>query len=263
MSTETANLYQLPSSDEMAEELKAEAKKHFDALKKASGINSTSSLRIGWHAHRLKRKSLFGILGFETENEAREAAEIGESTWYANLRLAEDYDGLDEDQFCSMKQRNAKKMADLPESKRMSREWVRMAGSMPFKKFAPMVDEEMGDKAKASDGKEKATVLKMPVPVSRKQVIEDGLKEYAKSIGIDEGDPGKAMELLVVEKTGQMGLVEAITNAVQRTKEAIELRNSGLSAEETLEKVYVLLGDMILDFEAALNGVQNLDSPAA
>jgi hypothetical protein len=261
----STNLYDLPSAqdaEKVAQERKSEAKKRFTAIKKAEAMGSVSSLTIGWNAHFLKKNGLFGILGFESENDARKAAGVGESTWYANIRLAEAFSGLDESQFTSMKQANAKKLSDLPESKRLSREWVRNAGSMSMEDFAKLVDDEMGDKAKPSDGKERATVLKMPLPVSRKKVIEEGAKEYAKAVGIEEGDIGKALELMVVEKTGQVGLVQAITNAAARVREAMALKESGLSADEALEKVYGLLGDMALEFQAALNNVSN-DSSAA
>lgn len=261
-----APLYELPSSgqaEKIAEDRKAEAKKHFEAIKKAGISESTSSLRIGWHAHAMKRDNLFGMLGYETDEEARVAADVGRSTWYANIRLAEAFNGLEEEQFVSMKQANANALSDLPESKRLSREWVRLAGSMSIRKFAVKAEEEMEGKAKPSDGKEHGVVLKMSMPASRKKSVESGLKEYAKSVGIDEGDTGKAVELLVIEKTGQVGLIEAITGAVQIIKVARELRDSGLSAEETLAKIYDLLGDMALLFNSSLESVQNLDSGAA
>ena len=259
-------LYDLPSTEQaekLAENRIAEAKNHFEVIRKTGAAESTSCLRIGWHAYALKRDNMFGMLGYETEEESRIAAEISRTTWYANLRLAEAFNGLDEKQFVSMKWTNAVALADLPESQRLSREWVRMAGSMSVKDFAEKVDEVMDGKARPSDGKEHGVVLKMSMPSSRKKVVETKLKEYAKSIGINEGDQGKAIETLLIEKTGQIGLIEAITNAVQRIKVARELKNSGLSAEETLAKVYELLGEMALDFQGALNSVQNHEDAGA
>ena len=56
-------------------------------------MESVSSMRIGWHAAYLKKNDLFGILGFKTESEARQAAGVGKSTWYVNIRLAEAFEG--------------------------------------------------------------------------------------------------------------------------------------------------------------------------
>lgn len=257
-----ASLYELPSTEETeksASQMKAEAKKHFDAIVKNGAMESTSSLRIGWHAYHLKKANLFGVLGYGDEDETREASGVGESTWYANLRLAEAFPGLDEEQFASMKQANAKKATDLPESKRLSREWVRMAGSMSMKEFKAKVDEEMNGKAVPSDTKEKSTVLKMDMPASRKKVIEEKLAVYAEKVGLNPKDPGKALEVMIVEQESGPGLIAAITNAIQRIKIIREMAHSALSAEEILERTNQQLDEMVLEFQAALTGVQNLD----
>jgi hypothetical protein len=259
-------LYDLPSSAEAemnADQRKAEAVKHFEAIKQAGEIQSKSSLCIGWHAYVLKRDNLFGMLGHQTEEESRLAAGVSRTTWYINIRLAEAFNGLEEKQFVSMKWTNASALADMPESQRLSREWIRAAGIDSIQVFADKVDEAMQGKARPSDGKEQGVVLKMSMPASRKKVVETKLKEYAKSIGINEGDTGRAVETLLIEKTGQVGLIEAITNATARIKQAYELRDSGLSAEETLTKVYDLLGDMALDFQSALNSVHNMEESGA
>lgn len=256
-------MHELPNEDEakkIAEERKADAKKHFDAIRKAGATESTCSMRIGWNAHYLKTNSLFGMLGFKTEEETRIAAGIGRSTWYDVCRLAESFQGVDEEVFVSMKLSNAKALAEFPESKRLSQEWIRDAGRDSMEKFAEKCDVALNGKATASDGKERGTVLKMPMPQSSRTVIEDGLKEYAERVGVEEGNLGKAMELLVAEKTGQTSLVEAIVNTAQRLKSAKELQNSELSAEEVLVKVYELIDESILDLASSLSAVQNLDS---
>ena len=157
-----------------------------------------------------------------------------------------------------MKQTNAKALAVLPESKRLSREWIREAGADSIDVFEQKCEEAINGKATTADGKEKGTVLRMPLPQSSKTVIEAGLKEYAQRVGVE--DTGKAMELMVTEHTGQVGLIEAVTTTAQRLKAAKELQNSELSAEETLVKVYELIDLAILDLAASLVSVQNLDS---
>lgn len=256
-------LFDLPDTREAeaaANERKAEARKHFDIILKAEEMVSVSSMRIGWHAYYLKRNNLFGILGFANEHEAAKAAGVSDSTWYANIRLAESFSGLDEEQFISMKQGNAKALADLPESKRMSRKWIRAASSKKHEEFLSDIDVEMEGVARASEGKEQGVVLKMPMPISRKKVVEEGLKEYAEKVGVVNGDIGKAMELMVVEQRDQVSLVQVITNATQRIKAAWEWKKSNLSAEETVEKLYAMLDEILLEFAAGVNGLQNLES---
>jgi hypothetical protein len=247
-----------------AAQRKAEAQKHFDIILKSGAMESVSSMRIGWHAAYLKKNDLFGILGFKTESEARQAAGVGESTWYANIRLAEAFEGITEAQFVSMKQASAKALSDLPESKRKDGSWIRWAGSMKIEDFAAKCDEVMDGKAKPSDTKERGVVIKMSVPKSRKESLEHHLERCATQMGINPDDKGKVVEMLAVERDGQTGLIEAITNAVQRIKAAKKLQEDNLSAEEALEKVNVLLDEMALEFHDALtaasDGVQNLES---
>jgi hypothetical protein len=226
---------------------KAEAQEHWAALTQAAGMQSTSSMEIGWEAFYLKSKSLFGALGFEDEHAARIAAGVGESTWYANIRLAEAFQGITKARFTRMKQANAKALADLPESKRLSDEWVRMAASMKIQEFAEKVDKEMNGKAKASDGKERTSSIKVTVPSSRKEVIQDKIKEFAEEHGISADDPGKAIELALVEATGGPTLTSTITTMVQVVKDLKKyLKNTDDSADEQLAKVNEELNRIIL-----------------
>lgn len=242
-----------------AEIRKREAKRHFDEIKRGEGLVSTNSLRIGFHAAELKRKGLFGMLGFESEDEAREAAEIGRSTWYAVQRLAEQFLGVREDLFIGMKQENAKALGDLPESKRMDEAWLRKAGTMSIKDFKAAIDVEMDGKARESDTKETTVSLKLSMPSSRKKAVESGLLEYAKEVGVP-GDASRGLELMVAEHTGAVSLLGAITSAVEAIGRAKELKNSDLSAGEILDKVYAELETIIETFHMAVTAVQNLDS---
>ena len=244
---------------ERAEDRKHEAKKYFNAILKAGGMVSSMSLRIGWNAYQLKKKNLFVMLGFETEAEAARAAGVGESTWFAQIRVAEAFDGMDEDLFCSMKSANAKALADLPESKRFDSVWIRRAGVDKIEEFAEAIDRELDGKARASDGKERSVALKLTMPTSRKKAVESGLKEYAKEIGAK--DEGEALEKMVAEHTtGSVSLLTAITHAIERIGAAKGYGESGMSAGEALEKVYGELDAIVEEFRNAVTALQNLES---
>lgn len=262
MST-AALLYKLPDekqANQIAEERKADAHTRWEKIKSAGLLESTSSLTIGFHACYLKKNGLFGLLGFESEGQALKASGVGKSTWFECIRLAEAFDGITEEQFTSMKLGNAKAACDLPDSKRKSREWIRQAGIDEIDVFQLKVDQELEGRAKASDGKEAGVTLKLSMPLSRKAVVEQGLIEYAAKVGIENGDTGKALEMLIVEKQGETTLISSITNAVQRIKEAKALRNSYLSAEECLDRVMTILDDMVLQFADALKTVSAEES---
>lgn len=237
---------------EEIKELKANAKLHYDAIKEASVAGSRSSMLIGYHAYRLKVEGLFGTLGFATEDEAREEAEVGESTWYANIRLAEQFKDLSEKKFVAMKQANAKALADMPDSAKYDPQWVKDASHQKTKLFAARVDEAMNGKARASDGKERSTSMKIDMPASRKTVIEDKAKVFAEAHGMDAGDIGAVIEVVLIESTEGDTLVGVITTTLQMVKEAKELSRSSLSADEVLVKVNTILDDMVMYIDNAL-----------
>ena len=241
-------------------ERKARAKAHFDAIKEAGQLHSRTSMVIGWHAYRMKADGDFGVLGFADENEARIASGVGESTWYANIRLAEAFKELPEKRFISMKQANAKALADMPESERLSTTWIRMAETMKIEDFAAKVDDAMDGKARASDGKERSKTMKLSMPASRMAVIEEKAKEFAISHGLEPGDIGKAIEVSLIETTEGTTLVSAITNAMAQIKAAKEVIRSPLSADEALGRVGEILDEVVLAFDAALNQQQQADA---
>jgi hypothetical protein len=245
----------LSPTSETAEERKQIAQAHFDAIRHANPLVGANSLRIGYHAYALKKDNLFGILGFETEDQAREAAEVGESTWYANIRLAEQFSGVGEELFIKAKQANLKILADLPESKRLTEYWLRMAATDSIKVFQGKVDKEMEGKARASDGKEASTSLKVSMPVSRRNVIEMKLKQAAEEMG--EQDTGRALEMILVERTEGVSLIGAITQAIEKIAEIKKLGDTGLSVSEVLEKTNAELDAIVETFRQALEAARS------
>ena len=242
---------------------KEEALHHFKQIKQASVLQSRNSLRIGYHAFILKEKNLWGILGFRDEQEAREAAGVGESTWFSTIRLAESYRGVPEELFTAMRLTNCKALSDLPEEKRQDRDWLKYAETESLKDFQKRVDEEMNGKAKDSDTKEVIRTFKTTMPESQMKTVEAGIKSYAVSVGIDPAQTGRVLEAMVAEHTGGAGLIETITTAVQKVKTAKATIHSGVSLEEALEKVEATLDELVLDFAAALEQASQRQSEAA
>lgn len=242
---------------------KEEAVYHFKQIKQASVLQSRNSLRIGYHAFALKEKNLWGMLGHRDEQEAREAAGVGESTWFATMRIAEAFKGVPEELFVNMKLSNAKALSDLPESKRQDREWLKAAADDSLKDFQAKVDLEMNGKTKESEGREPIQSFKTTLPASAKKKVEEGLKHFAESAGLDPANTGKALEVMVAEHTGGAGLIGAITTAVAKIKAAKSMAHSGLSAEEALERVEKTLDEIVLEFAAALDQASQRGSEAA
>ena len=237
---------------------KEEALFHFEHIKRAAVLQSRNSLRIGFHAAILKAKNLWGMLGFKDEREAQLAADVKDSTWYNVIRIAEAFKGVPEELFISMKLANASELADLPESKRLDRDWLKLAADEPIRAFAERCNVEMNGKARESDTKEQTTTMKMTMPASRQKVIEEGAKKFAEKHGLDPNDTSKAIEVMVVEQAQTEGttLIGVITGAVQKIKSAKEKVNSGIAADEALALFDKTLDDLVLDFAAALEKAQ-------
>lgn len=242
---------------------KQEAQFHWKQIKQASVLQSRNSLRIGYHAFALKEKGQWGLLGYRDEQEAREAAGVGESTWFSTIRLAEAYRGVPEELFTAMRLTNAKALSDLSEEKRQDREWLKAASDDSLKDFQAKVDLEMNGKAKNSDTKEVIRTFRTTMPESQMKTVDAGIKQYAVSVGLDPSNTGKVLETAMVELNHGSGLIEALTTAAQKVKAAKAVIHSGVSLEEALEKVEATLDELVLDFAGALEQASQRGQEAA
>lgn len=241
---------------------KREATFHWRQITQASKLASRNSMRIGFHALIVKDKGWWGILGFRDEEEAREAADVSDSTWYSKINLAEHFRGVSEEQFCEMKDANAKAARDLPQSIRISPEWLEWAAKDRIKEFKKKVDEAMEGKARPSGTVEPNVPFKASMPASQRRAVTQGIKEYAERVGIDPADTGTVLETMVAEQRGGASLIEAITNAIQRIKEVKVVTHSGVSSDEALVKVEEVLDQMAIDFAAALQNASQAEEAA-
>jgi hypothetical protein len=253
----TVTILQPVSED--AEFRKKTAQQHWKAIQQSGPLVSTNSLRIGYHAAALKRGGLWGMLGFANEKEAQEASGVKIATFYNVLRIAEAFPGVEEKIYIAMKLTNAEALMDLPESKRLTEYWMRRAATDPIDLFQAAVDTELDGKEKASNGREKIVTFSAKMPKSRKKVVEAGLLEFAKSVGV-EGDESRALELMIQEHTGGVSLIEAITHAITKIGEIKEMKDSGKSMEEILDSAYGALDEIVAEFQDALESFQNLES---
>jgi hypothetical protein len=250
--TEIPSNLALLESPELRKKL---AQHHFEIICSSVALLHSSSLRIGFHAFELKRHQLFGILSYRTEEEAREAAGVGRSSWYANIRLAELFFGVEEELFCSMKVVNAAVLADLPESVRTTEEWVRAAAEDSVKEFRAKVDKELEDKARVSDGKEAVVCLKISMPISRRRVIEEHLTAFAEEMDIE--DLGRVLELILEERSQGATLIGSIQKALGEASTLKRMEGSDVSADEALRVLYDGLTGIVAILLAALESLQS------
>jgi hypothetical protein len=226
-------------------------------------LQSRNSLRIGYHAFALKEKGQWGLLGYRDEQEAREAAGVGESSWFSVIRIAESFRGVPEELFTSMKLTNAKALSDLSEEKRADRDWLKAAADDSLKDFQAKVDLEMHGKTKPSEGGETIRTFRTTMPESQMKSVDAGIKQYAVSVGLDPANTGKVLETAMVELNHGAGLIEALTTAAQKVKAAKAVIHSGASLEEVIEKLEVTLDELVLDFAGALEQASQRGQEAA
>jgi hypothetical protein len=158
---------------------------------------------------------------------------------------------------------NAKALSDLPDGKRVDREWLKSAADDSMKDFQAKVDLEMNGKTKPSEGKEPIQSFKTTMPASQKKNVEQGIKTYAAAVGLDPSNTGKVLETALVELNHGGGLIGTITTAVAKIKEAKAVAHSGLSADEALEKVERTLDELVIEFAQALEQASQRGSEAA
>jgi hypothetical protein len=252
--TATATVEQVSLLDD-PQYRKGVAQGHFNIICESVGLVHFNSLRIGFHAYELERQTLFGILGFGTEEECREATGTGRSTWYLTKGLARLFYGVQERLFCAMKVTNAEALADLPQSVRITEQWVRAASLDSLKEFQGKVDRELDGRAKVSDGKEGSVNLKISMPLSRKQVIEQHLQDIAEEM--DEADLGRVLELILEERSQGLTLVFAIQKALESIAGLKRMEDTQKSADEALEAMQSGLSAIVDILLAALQSVQS------
>lgn len=211
----------------------------------------------------MKEENAFGILGFASEEEARDASGVGESTWYSTIAIARSFKDLPEELFLSMKLCNAKELADLGESRRLDREWVKRAADLSQKQFRKLVEEELNGKARPSAGKERSVKMTVDMPASRKVVIEEKVKEFAEAHDMPPEDTGRVIEAMAVEATGGKTMLDAILHSIQRAKRIKELLESGLSSDEVLMQVIPLNEENILELAGVLSSKSSEENAEA
>jgi DNA-binding ferritin-like protein len=81
------------------------------------------------------------------------------------------------------------------------------------------------------------------------------LKQAAEEMG--EQDTGRALEMILVERTEGVSLIGAITQAIEKIAEIKKLGDTGLSVSEVLEKTNAELDAIVETFRQALEAARS------
>jgi hypothetical protein len=191
------------------------------------------SMATGWYGRKLKENDLFTHLGFASEDSCRDAAGVGESTWYAMIRIAEGMKNLKFKEFIDLKSGTASLLIKLPEEMRYSDEWIEKSKKLTKERFEAAVNKEIA-KEKNIPVEDLRVLFKLKVFEGQRTTIVQCLEYFAKEFGLGD-DMARALELLAAEHLGAPMVLKAIAQTLPDLREAVDWMKSNHSSEEIIE----------------------------
>lgn len=158
--------------------------------------------RSGWehakHAAAVHGQNLYTYLGFETFDDWIAGRNMERSTCRMWLRRYEEL--IPTFSFAEMRKlsgQNADFLLRLPVKQR-TEAMLRKGQEMPTPEFLKVIEKALQRLAPAdAPAPELSTPLKIMMPSSKKQFVEDSMKDFAKSQGLESETPSRVMELMV------------------------------------------------------------------
>ena len=158
--------------------------------------------RSGWehakHAATVHAQNLYTYLGFQTHDDWIAGRNMERSTSRMWMRRYEELIPIFT--FAEMRKlsgQNTDLLLRLPVKQR-TEAMLRKGQEMPTPEFLKVVERTLQRLAPADEpAPEIPTPLKIMMPSSKKQFVEDSMKDFAKSQGLESETPSRVMELMV------------------------------------------------------------------
>lgn len=245
------------AAQENPEQRKLEAQALDKKIDTAAVSHNKRSMEIGWYGCEAKRKNIFGILGFGSEEDYRIAKMIGRSTWYDMIGLAEKFESIKMSLFLTMKAVNAKLLAKLPKDTRLDEKLIEKAATLTAKKFEKYLldkgytqkDEPEPDGTDITKVKEIPVTFKMQMFQRRMDFIMQGIQTFQARHQIT--DPSQALELMVGEYSDGASYASFFTDSLPKLTSILK-EDSG-SAEDYGAKMKRALEDHIVAISEVLS----------
>jgi hypothetical protein len=199
-------------------EFEARVRESDRCIRQAWGKVSKRSMEIGWEGAFLRLTNAWQLLGFDSERTYRAATEIGRSTWYKMVGLAEHFPHLSKEQFMAMSIENAEQLATASVEVRENAALVTAAATQTAREFEGILMLETSEREKKPLGEVYVT-MKWRVKEAQRAVIERGIEDWRYEHGID--DPGYALELMIAEFHERLTLVGFISESIPRLTRAV------------------------------------------
>ncbi len=199
------------------------------------------SMEIGWDGYFIKRQMGWWALGYEGESHYRRAKDIGRSTWFKVVGIAEGLSHLSREDFLGMTIENAALLAEQPMHMKQDAALILKAQTETSERFADSLVRHVAvrDHKPVED---LPVIIKLHVRQSQRKVIERGLEEWEYAHGID--DPGYALELMIAEFSQKLTLVGFISEAIMRLSRAVAAAHTPEELEDLRQLFAAHLKDM-------------------
>jgi hypothetical protein len=155
----------------------------------------------------IKEKSLWQILGHESETEFRDSLYISRSGWYEKWRLFSEWaelalkgEKISRAQLNRMPSQNVKQLMRLDLKRRFAAAWITKALTLKEADLTAQVDHVLLNDEEPEEGTtESRSIFKVECTKSQKQVYELTMKNFARENNIETDDRGKILELIMAD----------------------------------------------------------------
>ena len=188
---------------------KAYAQKVRDELKDLNSDLGPRYWKMAELITEVKEKTLWQILGAESETEFRESLFIGRSSWYEKWRLFSEWaavalngEKITKAQLNRLPSQNVKQLMRLDVKRRFAAGWITKALTMKEADLTAQVDHVLlndEEPEEAENQPESRAMFKVECTKSQKKVYELTMKSFGREHDIDLDDHAKLLELMCAE----------------------------------------------------------------
>jgi hypothetical protein len=174
---------------------KQEILRYFQELKGAAKTYRSALRRVGFYGWRLQQAEAWGALGFETEDDLREAIDVPSSTFYKWVRLCGILKDLSLEELESIPTTNLELLSQVTLELWPEHPWVEEARTLAPDKLAELITERNHSNG---NGYEPMTVYREKVPYSSQKMIRSALEAFRDEHEL--ASTGRALELMVADQ---------------------------------------------------------------
>lgn len=207
----------------------------------AVGGRNKYTMKIGWYGSRIKAHDKFAELGYLNEKDYWAKKEIGETTWYEMVRIAEAFIFCTEQEFFAMKIQNASALSRVPDEHRYDPEMLQKAAAESIKKFDATVAKYREHKEGIPQAEQKAT-FKLRMNRGQLEMISESLGEWMEERNL--ADQAEALVLLMAEYRDRFAARRFLGEMMQRVEMTVASYSRPEQSQELRGEIALLVSEM-------------------